>query len=281
MKISIITATRQDVDTLPDCLASVAGQSYPDREHIVIVGTSTDGTLAVLEAHRPQFAALVSEPDQGLYEALNKGLALATGDVVGFLHADDLFADANVLARIAAAFATPTDQGTVEAVYGDLVYVAKQNTGRVIRYWRAGEFQPARLRWGWMPPHPTLYLRRSVLQRHGGFDPCYRIAADYDLILRMLGGGGGRPEGQVVYLPRVLVRMRVGGTSNRSLSKILLKSWEDYRALRANGIGGFGALAWKNLSKLPQFFHNKEKGLNKEKGVSSLFPAREGNVGDL
>ena len=281
MKISIITATRQDVDTLPDCLASVAGQSYPDREHIVIVGTSTDGTLAVLEAHRPQLAALVSEPDQGLYEALNKGLALATGDVVGFLHADDLFADANVLARIAAAFATPTDQGTVEAVYGDLVYVAKENTGRVIRYWRSGEFQPARLRWGWMPPHPTLYLRRSVLQRLGGFDPCYRIAADYDLILRMLGGGGGRPVGQVVYLHRVLVRMRVGGTSNRSLSKILLKSREDYRALRANGIGGFGALAWKNLSKLPQFFHNKEKGLNKEEGVGSLFPAREGNVGDL
>ena len=270
MKISIITATQQCVDTLGDCLASVAGQSYPDREHIVIDGASTDGTLAVLEAHRPQLAALVSEPDQGLYEALNKGLARASGDVVGFLHADDLYADADVRARIAAAFATTSDRGTVEAVYGDLVYVAKEDTNRVIRYWRAGEFQPVRLRWGWMPPHPTLYLRRSVYQRQGGFDPRYRIAADYDLMLRVLGGGGGRPVGQVVYLPQVLVRMRVGGTSNRSLSKILLKSREDYRALRANRIGGFGALAWKNLSKLPQFFQNKEEG------ASSLFPARDG-----
>ncbi len=270
MKISIITATRQCVATLADCLASVAGQSYPDREHIVIDGASTDGTLAVLEAHRPQLAALVSEPDQGLYEALNKGLARASGDVIGFLHADDLYADADVLARIAAAFATTADQGTVEAVYGDLMYVARGDTGRVIRYWRPGQFQPARLRWGWMPPHPTLYLRRSVYQRQGGFDTRYRIAADYDLMLRVLGGREGRPAGQVVYLPQVLVRMRVGGTSNRSLPKILLKSREDYRALRANRIGGIGALAWKNLSKLPQFFPNKEKG------VSTLFPVRDG-----
>ena len=133
MKISIITATRQCVDTVPDCLASVAGQSHTDREHIVIDGASTDGTLAVLEAHRPQLAALVSEPDHGLYEALNKGLALATGDVVGFLHADDVYADAKVLARIAAAFADPSDRGAVEAVYGDLEYVA----GRIRDGWFA------------------------------------------------------------------------------------------------------------------------------------------------
>jgi glycosyltransferase len=246
MKISIITATWNCAGTVAECLASVAGQSYPDREHIVIDGASTDGTVAVLEAHRAQLAVLVSEPDQGIYDALNKGLARASGEVVGLLHADDLYADADVLARIAAAFADPA----VDAVYGDLVYVSQKDTRRVIRHWRAGEYRPARLRWGWMPPHPTLYLRRALYERHGNFDLQYRIAGDYDLILRLLS----RIEGRVVYLPQVLVRMRLGGASNRSLRHILRKSWEDYRALRANQMGGIAALAWKNLSKAPQFF---------------------------
>lgn len=235
MKISIITATRNCASTIADCLASVAGQSYPDREHIVIDGASTDGTLAVLEAHRAQLAVLISEPDQNPYDAINKGIARASGEVVGFLHADDRYADAEVLARIAAAFADPT----VDAVYGDLVYVSQTDTDRVIRYWRAGEYRPARLRWGWMPPHPTLYLRRALYERHGGFDLRYRIAADYDLMLRLLS----RLTGRVVYLPQVLVRMRLGGISNRSLRHVLRKSWEDYRALRNNRMGGIGALA--------------------------------------
>jgi glycosyltransferase involved in cell wall biosynthesis len=246
MKISVITATWNCVETVGDCLASVAGQSYPDLEHILIDGGSRDGTLEVLQAHCDRLAVLVSEPDGGIYDALNKGIARATGEVVGLLHADDVYADGDVLARVAAAFADPA----VEAVYGDLVYVAREDTGRVIRYWRSGAFRPARLRRGWMPPHPTLYLRRALYARFGVFDTRYRIAADYDLMLRMLTQMSGR----VLYLPEVLVRMRVGGVSNRSLGKILQKSLEDYRALRANRVGGLGALAWKNLSKLPQFF---------------------------
>ena len=246
MKISIITATWNCADAIADCLASVAGQSYPDREHIVIDGASTDGALAVLEAHRAQLAVLISEPDRGIYDALNKGIARASGEVIGFLHADDCYADAEVLACIAAAFADPA----VDAVYGDLVYVRQADTDRVIRYWRTGEYRPARLHWGWMPPHPTLYLRRALYERHGVFDLRYRIAADYDLMLRLLS----RLTGRVIYLPQVLVRMRLGGISNRSLRHILRKSWEDYRALRDNQMGGIAALAWKNLSKLPQFF---------------------------
>ena len=252
MKISIITATRNCADTIADCLASVAGQSYPDREHLVIDGASTDGALAILEAHRAQLTLLISEPDRGIYDALNKGIARASGEVIGFLHADDLYADPQVLARIAAAFADPA----VDAVYGDLVYVSQADTDRVIRYWRAGAYQPARLHWGWMPPHPTLYLRRALYERHGVFDLRYRIAADYDLMLRVLS----RLTGRVVYLPQVLVRMRLGGISNRSLRHILRKSREDYQALRANQIGGLGALAWKNLSKAPQFFLARFKG---------------------
>lgn len=245
MKISIITVTYNVRETVGDCLASVAAQGHRDLEHVVIDGASTDGTLELLEAQRARLAVLVSEPDRGIYDALNKGLARASGDVVGLLHADDVFADAGVLARVAEAFADPA----VEAVYGDLVYVAREAPGQVVRYWRAEAFEPRRLGWGWMPPHPTLYLRRSLYERFGGFDTRYRIAADYDLMLRVLSQLSGR----VAYLPQVLVRMRLGGVSNRSVGKILRKSWEDYQALRANRVGGVGALAWKNLSKLPQF----------------------------
>ena len=166
MKISIITATYHCAATVGACLESVAAQTYADREQIVIDGASPDGTLAVLTARQDQLAVLVSAPDQGIYFALNKGLARASGEVVGVLHADDVYGDAEVLARIAAAFADPT----VMAVYGDLEYVSQGDPTRVVRHWRAGPFDPARLRRGWMPPHPTLYLRRSVYERLGGFD---------------------------------------------------------------------------------------------------------------
>ena len=250
MKISVITATWNCAGTVGECLASVAGQTYRNREHLVIDGASRDGTRALLEPHRPRLAVLLSEPDRGVYDALNKGIARASGEVLGLLHADDLYADREVLARVAAAFADPA----VDAVYGDLVYVGKEDTGRVIRHWRSGEYRSERLRRGWMPPHPTLYLRRALYERHGGFDLQYRIAADYDLILRVLS----RLTGRVVYLPEVLVRMRVGGASNRSLRHILRKSWEDYRVLKANRMGGIGALAWKNLSKVPQFWQRDQ-----------------------
>ena len=245
MKISILTATYRCEDTIADCLQSIAQQTHPDVEHIVIDGAGQDGTLGILEQHRGRIAQLVSERDDGLYDALNKGLALCTGEVVGFLHADDLYADAGVLARIAAAFADPA----VMACYGDLVYVRRQDTERVVRYWRAGEFFPAKLRRGWMPPHPTFFARRSLYQRFGGFDTDFRIAADYESLLRMLTA----LEGKVTYLPELLVRMRLGGTSNRSLGQMIRKSKEDYRAIRRHRQGGIGTLLCKNLSKLGQF----------------------------
>lgn len=226
-------------------MASFASQSHLDREQIVIDAASQDGTLEILQAHRDQLAVLVSESDRGIYDGLNKGIARASGEVIGFLHGDDVFAGPDTLASVAAAFSDPN----VEAVYGDLVYVSREDSHRVIRHWRAGEYRRSRLRWGWAPPHPTLYARRSLYDRIGGFDLRYRIAGDYDLMLRLLM----RLSGRVVYLPEVLVRMRVGGVSNQSLRHLLQKSWEDYRILRANAVGGVLALAWKNLSKLPQF----------------------------
>jgi len=245
MKISIITAVFNRRDTIEDALDAVSRQDYAGIEHIVVDGASQDGTVDVLERRRSGIAVLVSERDDGIYHALNKGIGLATGDVIGFLHADDLFADDRVVSRIAAAFAEPS----VEAVYGDLDYVSRIDAQRVIRRWRAGTYSPRRLAWGWMPPHPTFYVRRRVYERLGGFDTRHRIAADYDCILRFLGRGGIVPA----YIPEVLVKMRLGGESNRSVGNILRKSLEDYRALRVNGVGGMGALAWKNLSKLGQF----------------------------
>lgn len=246
MKISVITAVYNSRATVAAALDSALVQSHGDVELVVIDGGSKDGTLEVLHGYADRIAVLVSEPDGGIYDALNKGLRLTTGEVVGFLHSDDLFANADVLRRVAQAFA----EDELGAVYGDLLYVRKEAPERVVRTWRAGQFTPVRLARGWMPPHPTFYARRSTYEELGGFDTRYRIAADYDCMLRFLGQAGVR----VGYIPDVLVKMRVGGASNRSLANILRKSVEDYRALRANGVGGLGALAWKNLSKLGQFF---------------------------
>ena len=245
MKISVVTAVFNRADTVADALASVQAQTWPLVEHIVIDGGSTDGTLPILQARRRQLAVLVSEPDGGIYDALNKGIRCATGEVVGFLHADDLFETPDSLAQVAAAF----DDPAVDAVYGDLVYVRKDDPARVVRYWRAGPYVAGCLERGWMPPHPTFYVRRAVYERLGLFDARFRISADYESVLRILGRGGIK----TAYLPQVLVRMRLGGISNRSLRSMLLKSREDYAAMRANGVGGVAALVRKNFIKLPQF----------------------------
>lgn len=248
LTISIITATFNSAATVEDCLASVAAQTYPFRQHVVIDGASTDNTMSILTANIGQLAVLKSEPDSGIYDALNKGLAMARGDVVGFMHADDVYADLDVLTKIASIFSDPS----ICAVYGDLQYVSKTNIAKVIRHWRSTPFSPRRLAWGWMPPHPTLYVRRTWYEKIGLFDTEYQISADYLSILKLFSNVYFRS----VYLPEVLVKMRLGGASNKSLKNLLRKSSEDLRALRKTGVGafgGFGALFWKNLSKLGQF----------------------------
>jgi glycosyltransferase involved in cell wall biosynthesis len=245
VRISVITATWNCAEVIADCLGSVASQDYADLEHIVIDGASTDGTLAVLEQHRSQLSAMISEPDRGIYDALNKGIALASGDVIGFLHADDMFGNEVILSEVAEAFSDPS----VAAVYGDLEYVSRSDSERVVRHWRAGNFSARRLAWGWMPPHPTLYVRREWYERIGGLNPHFRISADYLSILQLFS----HPHFHAVYLPKVMVRMRLGGESNRSLRNIVRKSREDLVALQLTRVGGVGALVWKNLSKLVQF----------------------------
>lgn len=246
LKISVITAVYNSHQTVGQALDSVLSQTHPAVESIVIDGASTDGTLTVLQPYRPRLGILISERDQGIYDALNKGIKHATGEVVGFLHADDVFENSEVLAKVAAAFEDPA----IDAVYGDLVYVRHNDISQVIRYWKSGLYDDAALARGWMPPHPTFYVRRSVYERLGGFDTRYRIAADYDTVLRFLAVSKIR----TAYIPEVLVRMRAGGISNRSLKTIIRKSFEDIDALRRNKVGGIITLLRKNLSKLSQFW---------------------------
>lgn len=248
LNITVITATWNCAHTIEDCLTSIASQTHQFIEHLIIDGASTDGTLALLDPKRDQFAALISEPDKGIYDALNKGIARASGDVVGFLHADDVYAHPDVLGDIARAFADPS----VCAVYGDLQYVRQADTSQVVRHWQSSPFSAQCLAWGWMPPHPTLYVRREWYERIGGFDTRYRIAADYFSVLQLFS----QPGFKAVYLPEVMVKMRLGGASNRSLGNIIRKSREDLDALRRSNVGAFGglgALFWKNVSKLGQF----------------------------
>lgn len=248
IKISVITVVYNREKTIGESIESVLSQSHGSVELIVIDGASTDGTLAVLENFRSRLAVLISEPDNGIYDALNKGIKFATGDVVGFLHADDLFENTDVLSKIATAF---NDQ-SIDATYGDLVYVQHSDVTRVIRYWKAGTYTSRDLRQGWMPPHPTFYVRRTIYERLGYFNQCYRIAADYDLVLRFLANG----KIKTTYIPDVLVRMRTGGISNRSIKTILRKSREDYDVLRRNKVGGAFSLLMKNFRKISQFIYH-------------------------
>jgi glycosyltransferase len=245
LKISVITAVYNSEATIGEAIASVAVQTHPDVEHLVVEGKSKDGSLAAIQRASHDRMRLISEPDKGIYDALNKGVRDATGDVLGFIHSDDFLAHERVLSRIVTAFEDPA----VEAVFSDLDYVAQADTSRVIRHWSTGPFHPRRLKYGWMPAHPTLYLRREVYIRHGEYDINFGISADYDFMLRYFS----QATGKSVYIPEVLYKMRVGGVSNRNWAKIRQKMEEDMLAIRRNRVGGLHTLAFKNLSKVSQF----------------------------
>lgn len=245
MKISIITSVFNNKEYIAEAIESLLNQSYKNIEYIVIDGASTDGTTEIIKSYKDKIDKFISEPDEGIYDGLNKGIRLTTGDVIGFLHSDDLYTSNKVIENIVKQF--EVDNG-LDGVYGDLIYTSKYNTNKVLRYWKSRAFDEALLKKGWMPAHPTLFLKREVYEKYGKFDLSFKIAADYDFMLRVLSAGV-----KVKYIPQVLYKMRVGGESNKSLKNIMLKSKEDLRALRKNNVGGIYSLIIKNLSKIKQF----------------------------
>lgn len=249
MKVSIITATYNSAKTLEVCMASVLNQTYDDIEYIIVDGNSKDQTKSIIKetAAKYDYINWVSEPDKGIYDALNKGVERATGDVVGFVHSDDYLANDTVISDIVEVFKTKD----VEGVYGDLHYVSFENTDLVVRNWISQPFKAKLLNRGWMPAHPTLFLKRQVYLDKGLFNLNYKIAADYDFILRIFKTNTYNFH----YLPKVITKMRVGGASNRSLKSIIQKTKEDYKASKTNGLSfPLKVILSKNLSKIPQWF---------------------------
>lgn len=227
MKISIITATYNSSATVKDTLSSVAKQSCPAIEHLIIDGLSRDNTLELV-AGFPHVSRVVSEKDKGIYDAMNKGIRLCTGDIVGILNSDDFYVDDQVLAKVMQQFEDPS----IEAVYGDLQYVDASDTSRVVRTWKAGNYTRRSFYYGWMPPHPTFFVRKTVYDRFGLFNLELKTAADYEIILRFLLKNGIRSA----YIPEVMVKMRMGGASNASLRQRIKANQEDYWAWRLNGL---------------------------------------------
>jgi glycosyltransferase involved in cell wall biosynthesis len=227
MKISIITATYNSDATVRDTLASIQQQDHPDIEHIIVDGASRDNTLAIV-AEFPHVARIVSEKDKGIYDAMNKGIHLATGDIIGILNSDDMYIDAAVLSDVARAFTDPA----VMTVYADLQYVYADNPTRIKRTWIAGPFKKQNFYYGWMPPHPTFFVRKEVYRQAGLFNTDLRSASDYELMLRILLKYGFSTG----YVARVIVRMRAGGMSNASLFNRLRANGEDRLAWKLNGL---------------------------------------------
>lgn len=245
MKISIITSVYNNKETIEDAIKSVLSQTFPNIEYIVVDGASSDGTVEIIKKYENRISKFVSEKDKGIYDGLNRGIELATGDIIGFLHSDDIYTDENIISEVISSFLN----NETDSIYGDLVYVDKKDTNKIFRYWESGDYTIEKLEKGWMPPHPTFFVKKEFYDKYGKFDLDFGIAADYDFMLRMLG----KYKISTTYLPKVLYKMRVGGASNRSIRNIIQKSKEDFRALKNNGIGGYKTLLIKNISKIPQF----------------------------
>jgi glycosyltransferase involved in cell wall biosynthesis len=246
LKISVITVTYNSEATIEETIRSVAAQDYPGKEHIIIDGGSTDGTLGIISKFRVHISKFVSEKDEGLYHALNKGISLADGDIVAILHSDDFYTSQDVLSSYAKLFEDPS----CEAAYSDLYYVDRENTDKVKRKWKSGHYKPGAFLFGWMPPHPTFFVRRELYARYGGFDTRLKSAADYELMLRFIHRFGVR----LCYLPVFTVKMRTGGKSNESVGNRIRANKEDRQAWALNGLRPkFFTLYFKPLRKLLQF----------------------------
>jgi len=250
MKVSIITVCYNSASTIEATIKSVLSQDYKDIEYIIVDGLSKDNTLQVVERYGSRISKIISEKDDGIYFAINKGIALATGEIIGILHADDFYTDDKVISKVVKAFL----EKNTDTVYGDLQYVDREDTSKVKRHWSSGEYAHGLFFKGWMPPHPSFFVLKKCYDKFGVFNTTLRSAADYEMMLRLLH----RYKCSTAYIPEVLVKMRVGGKSNVSLSNRIKANREDKKAWLLNGLKpGMFTLIRKPLSKLGQFFGGK------------------------
>jgi Glycosyltransferases involved in cell wall biogenesis len=250
MKVSIITTCYNRVNTIRESIESVLAQDYPNIEYIVVDGASTDGTVELVRRYEERLAVFVSEPDRGMYEAINKGIRLATGDIVGLMHSDDVFYDHRVVSRIVDAFLLHDP----EMLYGNGLFVDPAKQNRVVRNWISGQSYQRRFKAGWLPLHTTAYFRNDVLGRYGLYNETYRIAADSELLTRYMY----KYKIQTYYLNRYIVKMKIGGASTTP-KKILTKWNEDIRVYKRHNLKPYIALPGKILSKLPQLLYKRRR----------------------
>ena len=247
MKVTIITVCYNAEQTIMDCIQSVATQDYPDIEHLIIDGASTDGTVKRIKESGFDTSHLVSEPDNGIYDAMNKGIRKASGQVIGILNADDSYAAPHIISEVVQTF----QSDDCVCVYGDLEYVSFLQPQKVIRKWRSGAYHRENFLWGWMPPHPSFFVKAEEYERLGGFRLDLGTAADYELMLRFLYVNHLKTS----YLPRVLVKMRAGGASNQTLSRRIEANRYDRKAWKVNGAKPNLLTLWlKPARKIAQFF---------------------------
>ncbi len=228
MKISIITVVHNNKDTIRDAIDSVLNQTYKDIEYIIIDGDSSDGTVEIVQSYGNKISKFVSEADHGIYDAMNKGIGLATGDVVGILNSDDFYIDAEVIGRVAREF----EEKGVDSVFADLVYVKPDDLGNYVRRYSSKNFNPSKFAYGWMPAHPTFFVKKAFYDKFGLYKTDYHIAADYELLIRFLH----KHKLSYSYIDAVLTVMRMGGVSTNSLKSNLILNKEILRACRENGI---------------------------------------------
>ena len=247
MKVSIITVCRNNQDTIESTIRSVLDQDYKDIEYIVVDGNSSDKTISLIKSFGNKIAKFISEKDEGMYYALNKGIALSTGDVVGILNADDFYANEKIISNVMRGFISKE----VDSIYGDLQYVEREDVNKIFRHWKSQPFKPELFLKGWMPPHPTFFVKRTCYEKFGKFNTAFTISADYELMLRFLY----KHRISVSYIPEVLVQMRTGGISNVSLKSRITANKEDRLAWKINGLKPTAfTLVKKPLSKVSQFF---------------------------
>ncbi len=247
MKISIITCVLNNPKTIKDTIESVQSQIYVDKEHILIDGGSNDETLDVIKNNNNKNLSLFSSKDKGIYYAINKGINLCSGQIIGILHSDDFYSNEKVISDIVETF----KKTNADLVYGDLEYVSKKPPYKIIRKWTAGKFNKLNLKKGWMPPHPSVFVKKDIFYKIGKYNTDYKISSDYDFLIRALSNENIKKQ----YVEKILVKMRVGGKSNKSIKNIINKSLEDFIIIKKNKIGGLLTLLTKNYSKLHQFFN--------------------------